>query len=56
MTLNAPQLIFTGLLLVNSGICMARYGKQKTDSYGLADVLIAPAITVSLLWWGGFYG
>jgi hypothetical protein len=56
VTLHAPQLILIALSLIGMGISMARFGQEKTDRYDFIDVIIAPAIVHSLLWWGGFYG
>lgn len=56
MILHAPQIIYSILLLLGSGISIALYGKPRTDSYDIVDCLIGPAICFSLLYWGGFYG
>lgn len=50
-----PQFIVLGLLLVGVGSAMAKYGKPKTDSYDMTDILIAPAIMFFLLWSGNFW-
>lgn len=56
MTMQTPQIILSALMLLGMGNSIAKYGKPKTDSYDLTDIVIAPAIVFSLLWWGGFYG
>ncbi len=57
MEFHAPQLIITALITLRVGISLALYGKPKRpDTFDLIDVLVAPAIWFSLLWWGGFYG
>lgn len=50
-----PQFTVAGLMLINLGISMARFGEPKRDSYGITDVLIGPAITAWLLYMGGFW-
>lgn len=56
MTLHAPQLIFLALMALNMGVCIARFGQRKTDHYNGVDVFVGPAITLGLLYWGGFFG
>jgi hypothetical protein len=56
MKVEAPQIIYSALILLSTGIAWARWGQQKTDSYDLVDCLVAPGIAFGLLWWGGFYG
>lgn len=51
-----PQIILTSLMLLNMGVILAHYGQPKLGTYDLTDLLIAPAITFGLLYWGGFYG
>lgn len=57
MKLEAPQLIFLALMLIGIGVSLARFGEPKRrDTYDLVDVLIGPAISFGLLYWGGFFG
>lgn len=55
MRLGAPQFILFAMLAVNMGICMARFGEAKRDKYDLMDLVGGPALTVGLLYWGGFF-
>lgn len=55
MTLGWPQIIYAGLILFSMGIAAARYGQTKNDRYDLIDVLLGPAASFALLWWGGFW-
>jgi hypothetical protein len=55
MNVGWPEGIYLALVLVSIGICVARFGEQKRDRYDLTDVLVGPAISLSLLWWGGFF-
>lgn len=54
--LGTPQVIYLVLLLISTGIRIARYGEPKRDSYDFTDLVIAPALSISLLYWGGFFG
>jgi hypothetical protein len=56
MILHTPQLIVLGLVLFGMGYSVSKYGQRKTDCYDWSDVLIGPAITLGLLYWGGFFG
>lgn len=55
MTLHWPQLVILGLMAMSTGIAISRFGEQKRDNYDWTDVLISPALTVFLLWKGGFF-
>ena len=50
-----PQYTYIALICINFGICMARYGKPKTDSYDFIDLVIGPAFGVTLMYYGGFF-
>lgn len=56
MTIGWPQAIMLALILVGMGSSLAKYGKPKTDSYDLIDVLVGPSLILGLLFWGGFFG
>lgn len=52
-----PQIILTSCIILNVGVALARYGQPKRpDTYDVVDLIIGPAITLGLLYWGGFYG
>lgn len=54
MHLGWPQLIYIALMFLATGGALAKHGESKgTHNFGVA--LIADAITLSLLWWGGFF-
>ncbi|MDO8596389.1 MAG: hypothetical protein Q7R45_07180 [Sulfuricaulis sp.] len=55
MVLHWPQIVVAALVLIDVGINSARYGQQKTDKYDMTDVLLAPALLVALLYFGGFW-
>lgn len=50
-----PQAILTGMVFMGAGIALSRLGEPKHDNYDLVDAIVAPAIVLALLWWGGFY-
>lgn len=54
--LGWPQVIYLVLLLTGWGVTLARYGEPHRGNYDFTDLVIAPAIAVSLLYWGGFFG
>ena len=56
MTIGIPQAIYIFLILFGMGISAARFGQKKNDSYDWVDVFFAPAISLCLLYWGGFFG
>ena len=53
--MGIPQLIYLFLVAFGVGVSVSRYGEKKNDSYDIVDILIGPAITLSLLYWGGFF-
>lgn len=56
MIMHWPQLVMGALLAMNVGIALRRYGQEKKrDKYDVIDVLIGPAITVTILYYGGFW-
>lgn len=55
MNWHWPQYTCAALLMIGTGIHMARYGQQKTDKYDWVDLLVAPAASVALLYFGGFW-
>lgn len=50
-----PQVTLSILMLINAGMVLDRMGKPKTGTYGFIELLIAPALSVTLLYFGGFY-
>lgn len=53
MTFGAPQIIMTCIQALALGINLV---KEKDKPVDLALSVIAPILTVGLLYWGGFYG
>jgi len=54
--MGVPQIIVIVLIAIGIGINLSKYGQPKTGTVDIFDVLIGPAITVGLLYWGGFFG
>jgi len=50
-----PQLIYIALILTSLVLSGYRHGKDKKGKYNLWADLIAMALMVGLLYWGGFF-
>lgn len=50
-----PQIIVLCLVVFNLGITAARHGEIETREYNFFVSLLAQAITLLLLYWGGFF-
>lgn len=50
-----PQVTWLAIMVMGAGISLAKYGEQKRDRYDLGDLVIAPAITLTILYYGGFF-
>lgn len=50
-----PQIIYLFLAFAGLLIVANRHGQPKTDSYNIWVQLIATAISLGLLYWGGFF-
>lgn len=50
-----PQLIYLALLVLGAGMELARHGQPKTGEHNVITTLIASAIILALLAWGGFF-
>ena len=54
--MNAPQITMIVLITIGVVKSISHYGEyKKADKYDIFDVLINPAISVALLYWGGFW-
>lgn len=56
MTLQAPQIIFLALTFLGTGICLARHGERRIGNYNFPAAIVADALIIGLLYWGGFFG
>jgi hypothetical protein len=53
--MGIPQIIIIVLLGINLGAGMVQHGKPKTGKNSFWVSLVACALEVSILWWGGFW-
>lgn len=53
--MGTPQIIFIVLIALSAGIIMTKHG-QARDNYHFGKWIIAAAIELGLLYWGGFFG
>lgn len=53
--MGLPQYIFLGLAVFSLGIALEQHGKPRSPSSFWVS-LVSSAITLGLLWWGGFFG
>lgn len=56
MTLGAPQLILLGLMVLATGMHLAKHGEPKPGNWHFGYAVVSDIITISLLYWGGFFG
>ena len=54
MNIGIPQAIYLVLVILGIGFSLANFGKDK-GRFGWADIFWAPAISLGLLYWGGFF-
>ena len=55
MTLHWPQAIYIALTLIGLGVAFQQHGSPKTGQHNAWATLLASAIIISLLYWGGFF-
>ncbi|QWY14277.1 hypothetical protein [Xanthomonas phage M29] len=53
--MNAPQLIYLALMFVGIGIAVSKHGQPETGKHNAWVTLIASALVINLLLWGGFF-
>lgn len=54
--MGTPQIIVLFLIGISLGSDMIMHGKQKTTTVNIWKTLVAVALNIGLLWWGGFFG
>ena len=54
--MGIPQIIIVILYALNVGITLTKHGEPKEGNYNVFSTLIGTAISVGILWWGGFFG
>lgn len=50
-----PQFTLLGLLVLGFGCNLSDFGRPKTGTHGLTELVVAPAITLAILYYGGFF-
>lgn len=53
--LGAPQIILLAIYILDTAIVAAHHGEPKEGNYNVFVLLIALAIQLALLTWGGFF-
>lgn len=53
--MKAPQIIYIIIVIIGLMIASYNHGKPKTGKYNLWDNIIAIALHIGLLYWGGFF-
>jgi hypothetical protein len=54
MYLGLPQIIYLAITILGLGYQIANHGKPRSNENAIA-ALIATAISLALLYWGGFF-
>lgn len=55
MKAEAPQIIYLSLTFMGLLYAAHKHGEKKKEEYNIFVSLVAKAIGVSILWWGGFF-
>jgi hypothetical protein len=55
MTLHAPQLILLALILLGTGIHLAKNGEPRDDTWSFGKAMFSNIVFIGLLYWGGFF-
>jgi hypothetical protein len=53
--MGGAQITTIALLALGFGMTAAKHGQPRTGTYSVNAALIAVAVNVALLWWGGFW-
>lgn len=53
--MHAPQLIFLFITFIGLGAVSEKHGEKKTGEWNFWKVLLSEIISLSLLYWGGFF-
>ena len=54
--MGVPQILTIALMAISLLIQAYMHGKPRIGTYNVFGGLASAAITVLLLWWGGFFG
>ena len=53
--MHAPQIIMIAILAISIGTNLSRHGEPQTGNHNIVHTIIGAAISVAILWWGGFW-
>ena len=53
--MGAPEIIFLSFALFNLLYAAHKHGQPRDGKWNVWATLIAAAIEIGLLWWGGFF-
>ena len=57
MKIGIPQIIVIVLYACGLGVSLAKHGEmEESKRHNVVPTIIATAIHMVLLWWGGFFG
>lgn len=51
-----PQIIYLALILYSIFEAASHHGEQRTGRHNLWATLVSAALSVGLVYWGGFFG
>lgn len=54
--MGAPQIVMIVIISIGLGNSLCNHGNVKEEKYNFWTTLVAIAIEVALLKWGGFFG
>ena len=54
--MGVPQIIMIAIMAMGLGMHLVKNGEPKEEVYSFPIMLVATAIEVGLLIWGGFFG
>jgi hypothetical protein len=54
--MHAPQITTICLYALGVGLTWAKHGKPRDGTENVGTSILATAISVAILWWGGFWG
>lgn len=55
MRIDWPQGIMLAIVFLNICVHASRNGEPRDGHYDLGASMLSAAITIGLLWWGGFF-
>lgn len=53
--MHTPQLITLSLYALVCGLSLGKHGEPRTGNHNFFVDLIASALCITVLWWGGYF-